>query len=815
MSGIGYDDDDKTAIKTVAQGTTAVNVESFVTRILGSGEGNYAFKQCKTSINSVTFSEGSQLYEIGKYSFFECTSLKSIDLSPCTGLESIGESAFSKSGIQSITFPTGSLKTLGQSCFSSSDLASIIIPKSIVCIYSQCFISCSKLTSITFETGINLNEFSGRMLQGTSITTITIPKTTKVFNTNCFEHDSCLKSINVEEGNEKFASYDGVLYNKLLTIIYSFPPAKTGTYQLLNTTVEILGASSMYSRLNEMIFPSTLNIIRGWAFGCSSFTRVVIPDSVTTIESSAFIYCGSLTSITLSKSLTKLSDSTFYNCNLEEIVIPEGITEIGSSCFKGNSRLTTIILPSTLKLLGGGVFIDCGSPLNISFNESSNLIIDEQFVIMDKNRTNVNQYIGSTSKANITICDTIKTILSNAFNGKDIQHIIFTESSQLTAINSQAFASCKSLKDVSLPSTLQTISSSAFEYCGSLGEIILPSSLRALESYAFRSSGITKITFNGNAISTLQQSLFAGCTSMSTISLPESLRTICTLCFYECTSLTEIKLPKGIATIQKLAFQKSGIRTIEFAEESHIQTIEERAFFETKSLSNINLPETITQIGSNAFESTSIKSITIPLNCYIIGDFCFKDCKYLNTVIIPSNCVLNKIGVSFLQGCSSLSKIDGGNNNFVVENGALFDYGRTKLIVYPPLSPTKFFAFPEKVQTVGYGSFYGCNNLITIIIPENSIRLIDINAFAECRKLRSINIPSCVTTIGKNAFKGCKSLKCGVVVESTDSEFLSKLFGEANLPRKSLTGCVPGVDIRCRGITHANSVFAIIISFVY
>ncbi|MBQ4142142.1 MAG: leucine-rich repeat domain-containing protein, partial [Thermoguttaceae bacterium] len=54
--------------------------------------------------------------------------------------------------------------------------------------------------------------------------------------------------------------------------------------------------------------------------GCSSLTSVTIPDSVTSIGSSAFNSCKSLTSVTIPDSVTSIGDGAFRNCH-ENLVL--------------------------------------------------------------------------------------------------------------------------------------------------------------------------------------------------------------------------------------------------------------------------------------------------------------------------------------------------------------------------------------------------------------------------------------------------------------------------------------------------------------
>lgn len=63
-----------------------------------------------------------------------------------------------------------------------------------------------------------------------------------------------------------------------------------------------------------------------------------------------------------------------------------------------------------------------------------------------------------------------------------------------------------------------------------------------------------------------------------------------------------------------------------------------------------------------------------------------------------------------------------------------------------------------KVNEIGGGAFYNCQNLISVHIPEG-IKKIRNQAFYNCNKLESVNIPNSVETIGHQVFIFCESLK--------------------------------------------------------
>ena len=90
---------------------------------------------------------------------------------------------------------------------------------------------------------------------------------------------------------------------------------------------------------NAIIETSTNTLIVGSA-------STVIPNTVTSITSFAFVDCS----------------------NLASIIIPEGIPVIDHSVFKGCSSLLNVYLPSSIVAIGPGAFNSCRSLKTITCN---------------------------------------------------------------------------------------------------------------------------------------------------------------------------------------------------------------------------------------------------------------------------------------------------------------------------------------------------------------------------------------------------------------------------------------------------------------
>ena len=148
------------------------------------------------------------------------------------------------------------------------------------------------------------------------LTSIVIPENVTTIFSGAFEGCSSLTSIVVAEGNTVFDSRE---------------------------------------QCNAIIYTATNTLI----CGCQS---TIIPDSVTSIGSSAFSRCSSLTSIVIPDSVTSIEHWAFENCSsLTSIVIPDSVTSIGSFVFRECSSLTSIVIPDSVTSIGYGAFENCSS----------------------------------------------------------------------------------------------------------------------------------------------------------------------------------------------------------------------------------------------------------------------------------------------------------------------------------------------------------------------------------------------------------------------------------------------------------------------
>ena len=167
---------------TVSQNSSGEWIEGNTYTVTAIADGGYNSGVFYNSgITSVTFP--SSLTSIGIRAFYFCDGLTSVDLSGCTSLTSIGNSAFQNcSGLTSVSLPS-SLTSIGiQAFFSCSGLTGELNLggcTSLTSIGNQAFDGCNNLTEVIIDSpdiykDATSTSACGRLFNNTSITTVKV-----------------------------------------------------------------------------------------------------------------------------------------------------------------------------------------------------------------------------------------------------------------------------------------------------------------------------------------------------------------------------------------------------------------------------------------------------------------------------------------------------------------------------------------------------------------------------------------------------------------------------------------------------------------
>ena len=224
---------------------------------------------------------GDNITHIGSYAFYEFQNsfwgyydvLESVTIG--NSVKTIGNYAISSEKIDSLVFPSG-VTEIGDGISIATD-GVITIPNTVTRIG-------------TYYDDIPINEHTEQFVNygGAFI--------------NCGE-------INVEEGNNKYFSSDGVLYEK----------AGNGKFNLINYP-------SGKPDETYRVIDNTQEIVMGAFMGNKFISQISMPSSLKRIGMEAFFNCTSLSDIELNAGLEKIFASAFWNCvSLTRLDIPASV----------------------------------------------------------------------------------------------------------------------------------------------------------------------------------------------------------------------------------------------------------------------------------------------------------------------------------------------------------------------------------------------------------------------------------------------------------------------------------------------------------
>lgn len=330
----------------------------------------------------------------------------------------------------------------------------------------------------------------------------------------------------------KDASITGFNIPVSLTKITPNLPADWLTLSNAGTSYEITKGISTLP--DHLIIPAyhnrlTVNNITANVFNFEDcLISVFIPNTISSIMTSAFSYCTNLTTVTIEKDssiVSYLYASIFESCyNLTSITIPPRATSIPNGTFKGCKSLTNITIPSSVKSILDNAFYGCRSLTSITIPSSVKSILSNAFYgcynlvevynlsdLTIESGADSNGYVGYyASVVKNSARDERRLITIDGvdyYKNSDTDYIALrlsdktktsiTLDNNTTEVGRFAFYNCDSLASVALPSKLKTIGKDAFWYCTSLTSITIPSSVTQIGSSAFRNcTGLETINFD-------------------------------------------------------------------------------------------------------------------------------------------------------------------------------------------------------------------------------------------------------------------------------------------------------------------------------
>lgn len=575
------------------------------------------------------------------------------------------------------------------------------------------------------------------------ITSITLPDTVKSLPNSAFEGCILLEKVIISDDIKVIP--EKAFSNCPALTEFKFPD-----------NLERIEERAFYQNPNftELVFPKNVNYIGDSAFCYNVKVQKVdlSKTSMERIERGAFAGCHALTELVLPQTLKELDELVFTACiTLKEVNLPKGIVSIGNKCFN-TTAIESIIIPDSATL-GEGCFSSCESLKSITLPKNLKEIPPSLFA-------------DCVSLEEITLPKTVEVLGASAFERAAIKKIVIPE--KVTVISDKAFGYCHGLTSVEFEGNITEIGKEAFAGTG-ISSINMPDSLKTIKSSAFvNCSKLTDIVFSKN-LEKLEDRVFHACTSIKTVTLPESLVSIGERCFEFCSSLKEIYLHDSVTNLGRYAFGNcSSLSKVRLSK--NLTSIQEYTFTHTSALGEIVFPDSLEKIGGGAFYYSAIKEVIIPQKVSYVGNNAFSNCAALQkvrvegktelgtntfascvklkTVIFAQAPTFGRVNGSFI-GCSLLETVE-------IKNGSMDLSATTQ--TFENCSSLKNIDF-SKISALGYGCFKNCTSLPQSIVLSPSVTSISRQAFMGCTSIKSIVLSDSTTEIEAAAFSGCTKLE--------------------------------------------------------
>lgn len=400
------------------------------------------------------------------------------------------------------------------------------------------------------------------------------------------------------------------------------------------------------------------------------------------------------------------------------------------------SRITSVVIEDGVTSIGDSAFEDCSALKSVSGMKGVTSLGEWAFH-------------KCTSLESFVIPSGVKSIPKCLFYDCSKLNSV-TIHNQVTSIGSSAFFGCSILKTLSIPDSVQTIGYYAFGGCNELETINIPDGVTKIPEHAFSSCYALKKLDIPQSVTEIGRAAFDHCTSLGkdsdgTIAIPD-VTAIGSETFRGCSALTSLTLPQTVTSIGDTAFQGcSNLETINIP--SGVKLIEHDTFRGCEKLKDVTIPAYVTSIGNSAFEACkTFKNIKIPEGVTTIGKNAFEDCTKLETVVIPSTAT--NIYDSAFKNCQKLKSF-------------AFPIGTTQIYssVLSGCENLESVTIPEGVTKIWGSAFYGCSKKLKSVQLPSTLQTIGFQAFCDCDQLSEITIPKSVTSIGRSAFGSCTKLE--------------------------------------------------------
>ena len=678
------------------------------------------------------------------------------------------------------------------------DIQTVVIGSGVTKIGDWAFSDCTNLTSVTIQNNVpRIGKYAFKSC--TSLKSVTIPDSVTCIESYAFKSCTSLKSVKIPDSVKTmdFGVFSGCTSLTSVTIPNSITGINWDTFN--NCT-----------SLKSVTIPDGITgIYRGAFNNCTSLKSVTIPDSVKRIEDNVFVGCTSLKSVTIPNGVPSIEVRVFDGCTgLTSVTIPNSVTSIGNEAFRSCTSLKSVTIPNSVTGIEENTFFDCTSlttiyaPMHYDTESETYKELDLKSANIPETATKLYYTAGAaggnitpvtidkvdygTGKDSITLpCD----IMGNGYiirsagenTGVTIEHKceIYTPVTE-----GNLAAKCKICSDVTIP-----------------GPIDPYANLVISETVTVNGEKLPVTAISGNYMES----------GYTTVTVPKDVKYINKGAFYTNENLDTIYLPEGcqmesesVPLTTKIVYYKVNkdergnavVETASTGEEITQVTVSGVDVLKPDqelNLNNIYGKYKITAVADNALDNSgkNLHTVILPNSVESINAEVFGNCKNLETIYLKEGCTIkneekiaDKNLIYYTDDGATISNAKINIDNFPLELSKINNRCNITTIgenAFKDQVKMKSVTIPTTVTSIGTNPFAGCTGLHTIKVDgdngaykfENGVLLSGNGATLVCYLAgnagTTYTTPESVTAIAAQAFADCKNLKNVVLRENVTS----------------------------------------------
>lgn len=495
------------------------------------------------------------LRTIGKNAFFSCAELKAIDIPG--SVETIGASAFDETGLKEVTIGNG-VTSIGEEAFLSCPMTTVTLPESVTSIgahaigYVYQARDYQKIEDFIIRgvPGSTAHQYATNNSLAFASSTGPIANIITASDIHVYVDDFKAQTValNASALGGATLSYRSdnasvtVSTNGIATIAKGFK----GTAKITITTAEtdlylqtskvitltVSGAGGTFENLTWKLDDEGTLTISGsgemehaspypWEAYQGTVRKLIVKTGVTSIARSAFSSFEALEEVVLADTVTTIDESAFFMCGkLSKLNLGSGLRVIYSYAFEFCESLKEVNLPASASSISPSAFENCGNLQSFHVASGNETYCDVDGVLFWSGKVLLVSFPGGRT-GSYTVPSSVKTIGDCAFYASKLTEVVLP--SGLKTIGDYCFR-YSTVSQLTLPAGLANLGVGAFEGCKELETVAIPGSVKTVSDSAFWGSGLKSVTLE-DGITTIGKEAFLSC-GLTKVDIPSSVTSI-------------------------------------------------------------------------------------------------------------------------------------------------------------------------------------------------------------------------------------------------------------------------------------------------